>query len=154
MLARIVRAQPNVSAQQRIELGLAARIGGGASAAIHAPEERPHVQIVYTSGRRVKVKLRRGVDTDGRVADGRGRPARAQGAVVFSFVGDVATADLAQWRFERCTSRTSFDVEFGASVPPGSKVHLAACWYNPRGDRGPMSLPASTYIGEGVAQAA
>jgi hypothetical protein len=33
-------------------------------------------------------------------------------------------------------------------------VHLAACWYNPRGDRGPLSLPASTYIGGGVAQAA
>ena len=147
-LARIVRAQPSVTATQRVNLGLAARLGGGgASAAIRPPEESPMLQIVYTSGRLVNVRL-------GRSGRGRGRPDGAQGAVVFSFAGNLPPGDPSLWQFERCTSRTRFDIEIPNRVAPGSKVHLAAAWYNPRGDRGPMSASASTYIGDGVAKAA
>jgi len=50
----------------------------------------------------------------------------------------------------RNTSRTSLDIVIGPDVPPGTQVWLAASWYNPRGDNGPMSMPVSTYIGAGV----
>jgi hypothetical protein len=147
-LARIVKAHPAVTVQQRIDLGLSPRTDGGAAPAIHPPDSAPHMQIVYTSGRLVKVRLRQ------TGAEGRGRPAGTQGLIVFSLVGPTASADPSAWAFERCSSRTHFDIEIGAKIAPGAKVWLAACWYNPRGQRGPMSVPVSTYIGDGVAQAA
>ena len=34
----------------------------------------------------------------------------------------------------------------------GAERHLATFWYNPRDDRGPIGVPASTYVDDGVAQ--
>jgi hypothetical protein len=143
-LARIVNAHPSVTDQQRANLGLSMRGGGGASPAIHSPDEVPLVVILATSGRIVRVQLCR----LGSIR--RGRPPTAQGATIFTFVGDAPPIPPMGWSFVRNTSRTSLDIVIGPSVPPGSQVWVAASWYSPRGDNGPMSLPVSTYIGAGV----
>jgi hypothetical protein len=37
-------------------------------------------------------------------------------------------------------------VTFGPPVPPGAKVWLTACWYNPRGELGPAATAVYTHI--------
>jgi hypothetical protein len=147
-LSRIVQAHPDTTNQQRIMLGLSVRQGGGGSPVIAAPQQRPGLQILHTMGRRVRVQLWRAGTS------ARGREPGASTATIFSFVGENAPADLRKWTFEMTLSKTNFDLEMHSDVPPGSKVWLAAIWSAPTGAPSPMSMPASTYIGDGVAKAA
>jgi hypothetical protein len=84
----------------------------------------------------------------------RGRPPGVAGAVVFSFVGATPPTSLADWRFEQNTSKTSLEINFPATVPPGARVWFTAFWFNPRAQNGPASAPTGINIPGGMAMAA
>src|SRR5690606_26227668 len=111
------------------------------------PATAPVVTIVSTLGRIVRIRLRDSVD-----AVSRGRPHGVAGATVLAYVGEEAPASPMEWSFLFNTSETIVDVEFSASVPPGSRVWLTAFWYNPRSQSGPAAAPVSARIGDGLAQ--
>lgn len=141
LLARIIRAAPQVTAEQRINLGLSApRTGRGTP--IGAPDRAPSAYIVSIMGRTVRLRLR-----DAAAPANRGKPRGALSAAIFVYVGDEPPASRADWSLQCHATRTTVDVTFGPDVEPGTKVYLAACWLSPRGQSGPVSTPLPAYVG-------
>lgn len=147
MLARIIQASPTVTNQMRADLGLPIR--DVAPTPWPVPAQAPLLSIVKVVGRTVHIRL-----IDVLNPTERGKPQYVEGASVFSFVGAEAPADIADWKFESNTTRTSYAVEFPASVPTGAQVWLTAFWYNGRGESGPACTAVPTNVITGVAQAA
>lgn len=54
------------------------------------------------------------------------KPPGVTGASIFSFVGDVAPADLSLWKFEGNITRLILDVKFDSTNAPGAKIFLTA----------------------------
>src|SRR5688572_23836790 len=147
-LARIINAFPSITDQQRIDLGLTPRTNEPSP--INPPTEPPVLEVVSALGRTLKVRLR------GLNSESRSKPPGVHGATLFAFVGSAPPADIAQWVFMGSTTRTTFDVEFPATVAAGAQVWLCAFWKNPRDMSGPACPPVSAYLagGVGVSQAA
>jgi hypothetical protein len=141
-LARIINAFPAITNEQRVDLGLNPRTGIINHS--EAPEECPVLEVVGANGRILKVRLH-AVDSNRR-----GRPEGVESATVMSFVGSAIPADISQWKFEGSTTRTTFDVEFPATVPAGSQVWLTAFWSSPRAQSGPACQPVAAYLAGGV----
>lgn len=146
LLARLIQAEPTVTPTQKIDLGLTPR--DVAPSPINPPTDAPVLEVVSVSGRSMKIKLRAAG------SDGRGKPEGVAGASVFSLVADEPTLDITKWTFMGSITRTTFDVEFPASVEPGSRVFLCAFWFSPRSQSGPACDPVGAYLGGGMAAAA
>lgn len=145
-LARVVNAFPSITNEQRINLGLTPR--KSTIGPINPPTESPVMEVVSANGRTLKLKLH------AVGSDRRGKPVGVAGASVFSSLGATPPADIAAWKFEGSTTRTTFDLAFEASVPAGSQVWLTAFWFNPRSMSGPACTPISAYVAGGVSMAA
>ena len=145
--ARIVQATPSVTPELKSELGLTVR--DVEPTPVGPPTTAPLLTVVSASGRTVRMRLQ-----DAASPTRRGRPEFTAGAAVFSFVGDVPPADLADWKFEGNTTRTTVDVAFPATVPNWSKVWLRARWFSPRLQDGPASAPVETALPGGISMAA
>ena len=141
-LVNIVQAFPGTTNDMRNELGL--RIRDAEPTPVPAPPTAPDLSIVSTVGRTLTVRLR-----DQENPDRRGKPDGADGATVLYFVGDdTPPNDPAVWTFAANTSRTLFDVEIPVAVPAGSKVWLAAFWFNQRKESSPTSAFEFTRISD------
>ncbi|MEX0777547.1 MAG: hypothetical protein WD042_17720 [Phycisphaeraceae bacterium] len=136
-LARVVRAHPGVTDEQRSVLGLT--VPRPAVRRTPAPAERPTVQVVAMEGRTATLRLA----TLG--SSRRGRPVGAIGAMVMSHAGANWPADPAAWRIEGVTTRTKVVLTLRPDIAPGSKVWFTAKWLSPRLEPGPMAHPEMTY---------
>jgi len=139
-LVNSINSNPLTTDAQRDELGIKAR---KRPSPIPAPSVSPIIDVIAVSGRVVKI----GLHTEGK----RGRPVGVAGASVFTFVGNVAPADTAAWKFEGLITKTKFDLTFEQSTAANT-VWVTANWYNERGQTGvacaPVSinLPAATVV--------
>ena len=114
------------------------------------PANAPDLNIVSTIGQKVTYTLR-----DPGNPNKRGKPDGVGGASIFYFVGDVHPATLSGWESWGNVGETNGTLIFNAAtVPPGSKVWLAAAWFNTRNQAGPVSDPRDVYLPGGVTQAA
>jgi hypothetical protein len=148
-LAAIVQAFPGTSNTMRSELGLTVR--DDEPTPVPPPSESPEIDIVSAVLRTVRVRMHN-EKTLGR----RGKPHGVQGATVLSYIGPVPPApeDIHLWKFEGNTTRTSFELQFPSSAPPGTTVWITAFWYNPRGESGPATPPVYTILPGSLQQAA
>lgn len=140
-LARIINAYPPITNQQRINLGLNPR--SDEASPINPPTEAPVMEVLGAIGRTLKCRVHA-------IGSGRAKPEGVAGCSVFSFVGSAAPADITQWVFQGSSTRTSFDVEFPATVAAGAQVFLCAFWYSPRAQSGPACQPITAYLAGGV----
>jgi len=154
MLARLIRATPSVTNDMRGLLGLTIPDLHLTPAVV--PDRAPIVSVMSTSGRIVRIKL-----WDPGVPSKRGHAPGIAGAAILSWAASSPAQTQppptrAGWTFHGNATRKHYEVCIDSHVPAGTKVWIAAMWYNPRGQLGPMSKPQITYIGEGVvfAQAA
>jgi hypothetical protein len=143
-LNRFVQATKTVSDEKKIEIGFPVY---SSRTPIPPPSDAPVVKSVVTVGRRTTLKLR------GLAGERRGRPAGVQGALIVSFNGDIPPVDLGLWKIEGLTTRTDFEIMWGATIPAGSQLWVAAAWYSPRGQAGPACDPISVAIGGGLSVA-
>jgi hypothetical protein len=143
MLARLVRATPEVTNAQRGQLGLT--VPDPDLTPVPVPAEPPLLIVMSTSGRVVRVRLR-----DKFAPTRRGKPPGIAGAAILSYTGETTSARMSDWTYHGNATRTQFDVNIPSNVRPGSKVWFVAQWYNTRGERGPASTAKATYIGDGV----
>jgi hypothetical protein len=145
-LARLVRASPSVSDEQRISLGLTpsapARAGGT------FPDAPPMIELLPALGRMVHLRL---CDP---ASERRGLPPRVAGALVFTHAGAAPPDDVGRWKLEATSTRARVAFEVAANVAPGSQLWITACWLGPRARRGAMATPVCTYVGAGVSRAA
>lgn len=147
MLARYVQADPNVTNEQKIDLGLTVRKSD--LTPVPPPAMSPDIDFVSVTGRTVRIRLHEAS------AARRGKPAGVKGATVFSHVGQAPPGDISAWKFEANTSKTILDVAFPDTAPAGSLVWLTAFWFNTKSESGPACAPVSTNIaGGGVSMAA
>jgi hypothetical protein len=146
ILVRIIRANPAVTEEQQLNLGLS-RLDPTATP-IDRPPEAPVMQIVSVVGRTVRVKLRAaGTDRRGK-ADG------AAAAEVISYTGAEPPGDPRAWTKAGESTRSIFDVRFPPSTPAGAQVWISSYWKNPRMQAGPPCAPVCIYLGGGVSQRA
>jgi hypothetical protein len=109
---------------------------------MRSPILPPRVRIVAQAGRCVTLELS---DVES-VLPG-AKPDGVAGATVLSCAGgDAPPSDLDAWTFACSTSRTTFNVQLGATTAPGAAVWLTAFWFNPREESGPASEPVATRV--------
>lgn len=140
-LAGIIQANPDVTNQQRSDLGLTVR--DTEPTPIPVPADPPGLQIVSAVGRSVTIRLH-----DTANPDNRGKPDGVDGATVLSFIGSAPPApeDIDSWKFEGNISRVTTVVNLPATVPSGATAWFTAFWFNPRKQSGPAAQPISTQI--------
>ncbi len=143
-IAKVVEGTPSVTDAQKIGLGLTVR---KTPTPRPVPADAPTVEVMSVNFRSVMIRLHG--DEPGR----RGRPTDVAGASIFSFVGDTPNDDPKTWRFETSTTKMSATIDFGTDATPGTKVWVAAFWFNSKSEAGPLSRPASTLIGYGLSAA-
>ncbi|HQY87960.1 MAG TPA: hypothetical protein PK402_04835 [Tepidisphaeraceae bacterium] len=136
-IVSIINGQTNLTDAQRIELGLTVP---RQRSRISAPDVAPMIEVTEVSGHIVRLRLR---DT---VVARRGRPEGVAGANVYCFAGEIPPKGLTQWTFFGNSSSRDFEITLDESIPPGTKVWLTACWYNPRGMNGPACDPVNTVV--------
>ena len=141
-LARIIQAYPGVTNGQRDDLGLTPRTG--TITPISPPDTKPALIVRSVDGRQIRVELKEAG------SESRGKPAGVDAAWLFSFVGNAPPISTGDWKFEGETTRTLATITADASIAPGSKIFLAACWINPRGQAGPGCDPVVAYIAGGT----
>lgn len=140
-LVAIVQAFPGTTNTMRSAMGITVR--DNEPTPVPVPVNPPQLDIVSVQGRTVKMRLRNAINGERR------KPAGVQGATVLSYVGETIPGSLRDWTFEGNTTRLDVPVVFSESVPMGSKVWIAAFWYNRRAESGPASSPVAAHVGFG-----
>jgi hypothetical protein len=141
-LITIMQAFPAMTNEKRIELGLRVRDSGPTP--INPPTEAPIAEIVSVMGRLVRGRVH-SADTETR-----GKPQGVAACWLYSYIGAAPPADIAAWKFEGSSTRTSWEIEFPASVAAGSQFWLCAQWISPRNQPGPACSPITNFMGGGV----
>jgi hypothetical protein len=148
LLAGIIQSFPGTTNPMRVDLNLPTR--GNEPTPIPAPAKAPLVVVKSVEGRTVRCRL---IDVDNPIK--RGKPEGVSGAALFSYVGETAPAELADWKFEGNTGRTTVEVLFPSTLAAGTTVWLTAFWFNPRKQAGPLSDAIRAYLpGGSVSMAA
>ncbi len=135
-LARLIQATPGVSNEHKQALGLTVR--DTQPSPVRRPVERPRVsaKLLFGSTVRITVQARKSLR--------RGKPQGVAGATILSYVGDRPPADPRKW-MQTNTTRPRLDITFD-HVQPGAVVWIAARWFNPRQQAGPMSEAVYTHM--------
>jgi hypothetical protein len=137
LIAGIVRAAPDITAQQKLDLGLKVR---------RPPRRRPRPNVAPRVCVSATVGQMLTIDLFDNEAGKRRIPRGAKGADIFWYAGDLPPAKREAWKFAKATTRARAVVELPVVLPPGTKVWLQAWWRNNRGP-GPSCNPICTYLG-------
>ena len=138
-LVRIVQAYPGITDTLRRDLGIT--VPDVRPTPSGPPTTEPVLDVVSVSGRTVKVRIR-----DSEQPDRRGRPAGYLGVMLYSAVGPTPPEDLAGWRSEGLTARTTISVVLPLGTPAGAQIWLTACWVGKRMLTGTACEPVTTRI--------
>jgi len=150
MLARIIRANPAITNEQRARLGLTVPVEN--LVPIARPGHAPVLTVLPSTGRVVRIRLR-----DKASPDRLGKPPGVAGAAVMTYTArspeeTSPPTDLSNWSYHGNATRRTFDVNLGSDVPAGAKVWITAAWYSTRGKFGPASTAQSIIAQAGVAK--
>ena len=138
LLNRQVQANPEVTAQQKADIGLpihkATRTPKG------VPATRPVLSLIGApTGFEVPVQI-----VDETTPTKKARPIDVDAAEIYSYVlsspDEQPPEDLEMWRFEGLATRYRFAVDY-QQADEGKTTLIKAAWINPRGQRGPVSAP-------------
>lgn len=143
-LAGMVKSTLTVSASQKALLGLSVP---SARVTVPPPQTKPVLKVVGVQGHTVKIRLH---DLE---VPRRGKPRGVSGATIFTFIGDEPPTNINDWDYRGSTTRASAEITFKSSIPPFTKVWLAACWFNTKAETGPTSDPVVTHLSYGITMA-
>lgn len=137
-----IQASTTVTPDQKAAIGVP--VHKTTPTPIPAPVTRPIVAVLTPPvGRTVTISVK-----DETTPEKKAKPFGVDGAEVYSYVptGDEAPpADLEKWRFEGIAKRYAFDVAFNPE-DVGKTTYIVAVWFNPRGESGPVSTPATATV--------
>lgn len=105
------------------------------------PATAPKLTIGTVRGTSVDIFVQ-----DASVEAKRRRLPMTEGAAVVSFVGDEPPANPDDFVLQGVTGKTKFTVNFPADTSPGTKVWLAAYWFNGAKKSGPTCMPQWTRL--------
>jgi hypothetical protein len=137
-LAAAIRADPAVTAAQKVGLGL--RAPDGHSSPVPPPESSPTLSIVaIRSGEHLLEAVQLGASNP------RARPRGATGLLVFRTVAEGPVQDPHEAAFLSLVTRGAFTSGF-TRADRGRFATYFARWANAKGELGPWSLPATAPI--------
>jgi hypothetical protein len=131
----------SVPVENVIALGLNPRDRGGRHAILRAPRTAPGLWIESAVGRRLTVQV-----FDSEFPHLRRRPRAATGALLFSFTGDVAPADIVRWDLRGMVLKRKATITFPGNLPPGQRVWVRARWCSQADGWSPLSEPIDTNL--------
>jgi|GEM_PF-933050 len=137
-LARIIVANPAVTNEQLVALGLLPRTS---PSPVPAPSEAPGIDLRSVVGRTVTVRIH---DADSPTK--RGKAPGTAAAFVYTFVGANYPSDPSLWDFQGSTSRSKFEITFPNDLAGGTQVWICAAWVNAKQETGPVSAPITTNL--------
>ena len=141
-LYKRIQASGDIPEAAKIELGV--HIVDAKPTSIPVPALAPGLSVLAIDGRRMTLRL-----FDPARPEHRRLPDGVDGAVVLSHIGPAAPADLRAFQLETLTARTTLDIHFPDSAPPGTRVWLTARFFNQRKQMGPASPPISAIVNYG-----
>jgi hypothetical protein len=145
LLVSVVDGQPNVTADQKLALGI--KVRKSHRTPVPPPAQAPDLDLLGVTGRSVRLRAH-----NAETVSSRRKPSGVLGLTVLSHVGDTVPERLDDWKFEASTTKTVFEVDFPVSLPPGTKVWVTAFWFNRRAESGPAAEPVSTLLQFGAPQ--
>jgi hypothetical protein len=143
-LVRLIQAFPGTTDVQRAELLI--NIPDVEPSPVPVPAFAPSVSVVSSTGRTVRIALR-----DSQEPARRGRPLGVIGATVITCISEEEPTPSSNWRLQGNTGSMKMDITFPESTAAGTKVWIAASWFNPSKESGPMSTPLATHLPGGAA---
>lgn len=144
-LVDLCQASATMTDAKRRALGITIR---KAPSTVPVPQTYPLIEIRSQRSNTVKFDMR-----DVHVRSGRVRkPEGVKGAMVYTFLGNHAPAELSGWSLWGTESKTTCEITVPEDTPFGTTLWIAAAWLNTRLESGPLGDPASTRIGGGVPQ--
>lgn len=140
---RTLEAHPGVSEAQLIELRLTVK-----KPPTPAPIPGiPVLEVPGVSGNNVDVLVHAGGDNR------RGKPARVAYIGIFAYIGEEPTLEFNKWTLMGTLGRTKTTVAFDATLAPGTKVWLSACYFNTRKEAGQLCNPVGVNLQGGAMSA-
>ena len=133
LLAKIVYATSSVTDVQLLALGLLPR---RSPLPRPVPEVAPMLELVSVSGRVAKVRFH---NTEAETS--RGKAPGTVGVALYSYVGPLAPADPAAYKFEGLATRAVTEIVFPNAVVSGAKVWISGQWISARGQTSIGSAP-------------
>ncbi|MDR1645862.1 MAG: hypothetical protein LBS05_08595 [Tannerellaceae bacterium] len=128
---------PAIGSDQRISLGL--HVKDTKPAPIPAPKTIPTFSIDPVSFRHLKIHFH---DQE---SSSLAKPYGMSGALIVYDVLDAPVRSFAALTRSVLATRTPHVLEFPLEES-GKMVHVALCWQNKKGERGPFSVPMSVHI--------
>ena len=121
---------PVVTAAHRVALGL--HVSDGTLSPVPPPSTRPELDIDVVDFRRLKIMFH---DMG---SNNKARPYGMVGAIVAYAVLDAPPTDIGALSRIALATRTPHVLEF-TEAERGSRVYVALCWMNEKGEKGPWS---------------
>jgi hypothetical protein len=134
-----VQFSPVVSEANKIAAGVIVRKSDKTPQA--PPEFAPGMAVEKIDGRLVRVRVFNAQDTTSKA-----RPRGTIGAMILIHVGEQPPEKIQDWTLHGPTGALTVDVQFPASLPPGTKVFLSSYWFNARKASGPACKPVSAVL--------
>lgn len=134
--AQQINKMVTITNDQRLALGIT--IASDERHPVPQPDTEPFIKIVNSLGRRVTIELCQS-------ANKRGRPPQTAAATVVAYIGDELPQSFLEWKFMLNTSKTTVELDFGASET-AQTVWISAFWTNSRSQSGPAALPISIHL--------
>ncbi|MEM1011763.1 MAG: hypothetical protein AAGI46_06025 [Planctomycetota bacterium] len=132
-----------VDVPDELKLDMGLNVPTGERTRIPRPTQTPIVKVKLGEGRQIIVDLLQS-------ASRRSKPNGVTGATIFTHLGPVAPASIAEWNYGEQVTRTRTTVDFPPS-PTGDTAWISAFWTNAKGESGPSSAPVSINLPAGGA---
>lgn len=141
LVALRIRGNRAVTDEMRINLTMTVD-GSAEPAPAGVPKSSPQILVGDLRGNYLTIRLSE-LETASR-----GMPRQYRGAQIFMYADDGTKppGDIAQWRLLGVVSKAKSVVTL-PYLPPGTKVTLAARWFNRHG-AGPASMPVEVWTGQ------
>jgi len=138
LVVRSVQGCITLTDQQRQGLGITIRAN---PTRIAKPEGKPYLGVLAMKGRRLKLSAHEGGTAR------RGKPDRVAGMNVYYVIAEQLPEGPDDWALLTRSSWARCDVTLPAAVTPGKTVWLAAQWFNPRSQAGPVGTAIAVTVG-------
>ena len=133
--------QKNADVSDANKLLLGVKVVDSEPTPVPPPAYAPGLIVASVDGHVVRILL-----TDPPNPGSRRIPAGVDGAIVMSYIGETAPMSPSAWNMQGPISKMSTEVVFDSSLEPGTKVWLAAVFFNGRKQMGPACTPVGTQI--------
>ncbi|HEY0008920.1 MAG TPA: hypothetical protein VGB55_09365 [Tepidisphaeraceae bacterium] len=144
-MVRQIQARPETTDEQRRQLKIT--VPDRKPTPHGPPTEMPATTLVSAVRHTIEMQIRR---EDG----GRGRPTGTNGANVYYAVSPTVPTSQIGWTHAGQATRMNTQITLPESTPAGATVWIACCWYNGRGENGPLSVAIATNLPGGQSRLA